>query len=199
MKGAAAALVLAAGTAHGAPAATVAAPDPAAVEAGDANLESVEHRRGTTLSVGLGGALTFGMGVKNAVGRGGGFDIRVGRVATRHTVITLELSVCALPHQLSSGGISTNSSTSLLVGAQHWVNESLWVRAGLGYGVFLANDEPLPGASRTLRGAASVVGAGVDLVRWKSAVLDLELLSVAMVNREGVLSSSALLLGLAFD
>jgi hypothetical protein len=181
-------------------------PDPAALAAADANLESTARRSGMTFAVALGGGITFGLGVKDAVGRGGGGSFRLGRVATPNTIIQLELAVHALPHRpgkLSptdpTPAISTNETADLLIGAQHYVNPSLWVRAGIGYGAYEGHDVPMRGQNVSLHGLATVVGGGVDLVRWRHVVLDMEIFSVAMINRQGVLSSSALLLGVAFD
>jgi hypothetical protein len=50
-----------------------------------------------------------------------------------------------------------------------------------------------------LAGPAGSAGAGIDLVRLKRFRASLEVCSTAMINKEGVLLSNALLLGLSID
>jgi hypothetical protein len=50
-----------------------------------------------------------------------------------------------------------------------------------------------------LAGPAVLGGVGVDLARFKSVVLDLELETSAMINSDGVLMASGAHLGLSFD
>ncbi|HEU4726980.1 MAG TPA: hypothetical protein VFT22_03805 [Kofleriaceae bacterium] len=177
-------------------------PDRAVVEAGDANLESVDDRRGVTFSASVGGGLIIGFGIDDSVGRGGSVSLRLGHVATRSTVITFELAVTAVLHkQGMSGPTETNTDTNLLAGALHYVNKSLWLRFGGGLGVYQGRKVVLPNGQPgdlTLVGPAALAGVGLDLVRFKYAVLGLEFGTSAMVNREGLLLASATHLGLTF-
>jgi len=186
-----------------APAAAHTDPDPAVVEASDANLESIEDRRGLTFAGAIGGGLTIGFGIKDSVGRGGSVSLRLGQVATRRTVITFELGVTAVLHkQAMNSSTATNTNTNLLAGAQYWVNPSLWLRFGGGLGVYQGRQVVLstgkPG-DLTLAGPAALAGVGIDLLRFKWAVLDLEVATSMMINSEGLLVASGANLGLAFD
>ncbi|HET7505501.1 MAG TPA: hypothetical protein VFK02_30985 [Kofleriaceae bacterium] len=174
-------------------------PDRAVVEAGDANLESIDDRQGVTFSGSLGGGLIVGFGIKDSVGRGGSISLRLGHVATRRTVITLELAITAALHKLAmNSATATDTDTNLLAGAMYYVNNSLWLRFGGGVGAYqarkvvLSNGQP---GDLTLVGPAVLAGAGLDLVRFKYAVVGFEFGTSAMINRDGVLLAS----GAGFD
>jgi hypothetical protein len=187
-----------------APAPGDATPDPAVQEAADANLESTENRRGLTFAASFGGGLMLGFGINDSVGRGGALSLRLGHVATRSTVITFELGVTAALHKPPgmNSSTQTNTDTNLLAGALHYVNPSLWVRLGGGLGVYQGRQVTLSSGqigNTTLVGPAVLGGVGVDLARFKAAVLDLELGVSAMINSDGVLVASGAHLGLSFD
>jgi len=180
------------------------APDPAVQDAADANLESTENRRGLTFAGSIGGGLILGFGIKDSIGRGGSVSLRLGHVATRHTVITFELGVTAALHKPPGmmSSTETNTDTNLLAGALHYVNPSLWLRLGGGVGVYQGRQVALSSGgigNVTLVGPAVLGGAGVDLLRLKFAVVGIEVRTSAMVNRDGVLVASGLNLGLSFD
>jgi hypothetical protein len=187
------------------PAATAAssdAPDPAVAEAGEANLELTEPRRGLTFSGAIGGGLVIGFGIKDSVGRGGSLSLRLGHGATRRTVITFELGITAALHkQGTNNAIETNTNSNLLAGAQYYVNTSLWVRFGGGLGVYQGRQVALSAGvgNLTLVGPAALAGVGLELWRVRSAVLDFEIGTSAMLNSQGVLVASGANLGLSFD
>ncbi|HEX2686009.1 MAG TPA: hypothetical protein VHN14_05300 [Kofleriaceae bacterium] len=180
------------------------APDPAVEEAGDANLESIENRRGLTFAGAFGGGLIVGFGIKDSVGRGPSLSLRLGHVATRRTVITFELGITAALHKPPgmNSSLETNTNTNLLAGALHYLSPSLWLRFAGGLGVYNGRKVTLSNGQIgdvTLLGPAVLAGVGVDLARFKSAVLGLEVGTSAMINRDGLLVASGLNLGLAFD
>jgi hypothetical protein len=182
---------------------TDATPDPAVADAADANLESTEDRRGLTFAGSFGGGLILGFGIKDSVGRGGAASLRLGHVATKRTVITFELGFTAALHKPAmQNATQTNTNTNLLAGALYYVNPSLWLRFGGGLGVYHAVQVTLPSGllgDVALAGPAMLGGVGVDLARFKSAVLGLELGTSAMINSDGLLLASGLNLGLSFD
>lgn len=180
------------------------APDPAVQDASEANLESTENRRGLTFAGSLGGGLILGFGIKDSVGRGPAISLRLGHVATRRTVITFEIGVTAALHKPPGmdSSLQTNTNTNLLAGALYYVNPSLWVRFGGGLGVYRGSQVTLASGAIgnvVLAGPAVLGGIGVDVARFKSAVLGLEVGTSAMINSDGVLAAGGLNLGLSFD
>ena len=182
-------------------------PDPAATRAGDANLETLEQRRGYTFSIVAGPSLTFGADV----GTGGALSLRMGQVATASTVVSFELNGSAVFHSVEDpanpdapGRLVANSNTTLLAGVQHWVNPSLSLRLAVGGGRYRCNECGPPDGSgmRTTEkyaGAAGSFGAGIDLVRWGSLVVGLELHSVTLFTLDGMLSNNSFGLALSVD
>jgi len=184
------------------------APDPAVQQAGEANLESTAHRRGLTFAAALGGGLMLGFGIKDSVGRGGSLSLRLGHVATPRTVITLEAGVTAALHRPAKtveqpdNGIVPNTDVNLLAGAQYYVNPSLWLRLAGGVGLYQGRKVVVSSVALddvTLIGPAVLGGLGVDLVRFKWAVLGIEFGASAMINGDGVLVASSAGIGVAFD
>lgn len=178
------------------------APDPAVQDAADANLETTESRSGLTFTAALGGGLTAGFGITDSVGRGGSLSLRLGHVATRRTVITFELTVTASLHKAATmSSAKANTDVNLLAGAQYYVNHSLWLRTAGGLGVYTRRDVRSASGVKdvTLVGAAVLGGVGVELLRFKWAVLGFEIGTSAMVSSDGLLIASGAGLDLAFD
>jgi hypothetical protein len=177
-------------------------PDPAALEAGEANLESTALRRDVILTLGLGGAFSIGLGMDNATGSGGALTLRLAHVANARAVFSAELVGSALFFKVLDSLYQTNVQSFLLSG-QYYVNEALWLRAGLGLGRYGADDhrvgELVVRERFRLAGPAGSAGAGVDIVRLKRFRASLELCSTAMLNSKGVLLSNAILLGFSVD
>ena len=202
-RGAALAVMFATSAGRAAPVVNVPTPADAALEAGDANLEAPSGRSGVVFSASIGGGLMVGFGIPDSVGRGGSASFRLGHVATPRTVLDLELDITAALHrQATNSAAATNSDSNLLIGAQYYVNPSLWVRGAGGLGVYdaravvLGNGTP---GERILFGPAVLGALGIELLRFKWAVLDVEATVSAMVNHDGVLVANGLALGLAFD
>jgi len=182
--------------------------DPAVVDAEEKNLESVARRRGFTFAIALGGGLTFGVGHDPPIGRGGAGSLRIGQVATRHTVFTFELAGSALFHAVkgsdgSTSEVHTNQGTSVLAGAQYYINGSLWLRGAVGFGVYkgddvLIDDGPMRGDITRIGGSATA-GGGISIVQFRRTAVGVELFSHLMINRDGVLSSNALLFNFTVD
>ncbi len=165
-------------------------PDPAAMRASEANLESIAWRSGTMFSAAFGGSLTLG----DSVGSGGAVSLRIGRVANPDLLVTLELVTSVSLVQIGDATL-TNQASSFLVGLQYYVNSSLWVRGGAGLGGYRPGKPP----SDTHIGLSSGVGAGIDIARWRHVILDVELVTASLVHRHGILATGALCLGLSFN
>lgn len=173
-------------------------PDPAASRAGDANLESIEHRRGIVFGGALGPAVTIGGGT----GTGGDLALKLGHVATPKTVIMMILGGSAQLHRDPAMKLVANNLTYALVGAQYWVGPALWLNLSVGGGTYHCNsciDDAGQLRDTKRAGPGGGVGAGVDLVRWRGVVLDLEVYSVGVISRDGFIMTSGMSLGLAFD
>ena len=174
-------------------------PDPAAERAANANLESVEHRRGIVFGGAVGASVTIGGGT----GTGGDLALKIGHVATPKTVITFMFGGSAQLHKNLMKDLVANATTYALAGAQYWVGPSLWVSLGVGGGNYhckeCQNDagQIVPLVKRA--GVAGGVGAGLDLARWRGVVLGLEIYSVSLLDRDGLVMTSGMSLGLAFD
>jgi len=179
------------------------APDPAVEDAGDANLESKENRRGLTFTGAIGGGLIVGFGIDDSVGRGGSLSLRLGHVATRRTVITFEVGITAALHKpnVTTLGTQTNTNTNLAAGAQYYVNPSLWLRLAGGVGAYQGNKVARANTidDFVLIGPTVIGGIGVDLMRFKFAVVGIEFAASAMINRDGLLFASGADVGLSFD
>ena len=135
MRLAAALLVAVAGVASADDVPPTKPPDPSAVQAGEANLESNAARQGLVFTFAPGGAITLGFGVNDSTGTGGGASLRIAHVATPRALVTLEIVGSALFHQVTMGmgdaavtDTFTNQFTSFLVGVQAYANPALFVR-----------------------------------------------------------------------
>jgi hypothetical protein len=175
--------------------ADVAKPDPLAQSgAEEANLESNAPRQGVTFSAAVGGGLLV---AKGSVGQMPMLSVRIGHVMTPNAILTIEAVGGALRHQQAMDSATLiDSTTSILVGAQYYTNMSVWVRGGGGLNVHTIDDGPL--GKSTVPGGAGAIGAGVDLVRRHFFVLDLEVLGIAAVDRNGVLLTGGLSLGASY-
>ena len=191
-------LVLGAATAHADPKpANPPIPDPSALDAADANLETKARRSGRSLTLAAGGGLTVGFGIEDAVGRGPAASLRLGQVATARTVLTIEIA--SVTQLGASSGDRRSLDTNLLLGAQYYVTSALWVRLAGGIGTFRGDTVGTSAVDVSLAGPAGAFGAGLDLVRWRRVAIGMEMISIAMLNREGMLSSSGLLLNVSVD
>lgn len=189
-------------------------PDPAAVQAGEANLESQATRKGFVFTIAGGGGVTLGFGVNDSTGTGGAALVRLAHVATPRTLVTLEIVGAGLLHQVQEGmgpdaetKTYVNQVTNFLLGAQIYVNPALSFRIAGGFGRYKGDHVTLesePGQPRRigdikLAGPAMSFGAGVDFVRLKRVRLGFEIVATGMLNREGLLSSGGGLFAITID
>ena len=126
---------------------TVRHPDPRAVtQAREANLEPESVREGFAIGLALGPSVQLGYGVGGATGGGGGFDLRLGTVASPRWVWLLELAATAYPHDNTA-----NQSAVLTFGGQLYVRDAFWLRGGVGFASFTRRGDGSDG----LRGLSS--------------------------------------------
>ena len=194
LKGAGALLVLLAlgGVAH----AGDTKPDPLAQsKADEANLESNAPRQGLAFSAALGGGLLV---AKGSVGQMPILSLRLGHVMTPDALLTIEITGGALQHKQATmtGPTLLDSTGSFLVGAQYYTNTSVWIRGAGGVNVHTIDNGTLGHTS--VPGAAGAFGAGVDLVRRHFLVLGLEVLGIAAIDRNGLLVTGGLSVGVSY-
>lgn len=199
-------VVLGAATAHADSALPPAQPDRAAIDAADANLESTWRRTGTSVTFAFGAGLTVGFGIEDAVGGGGSASLRLRHAASENALITAELAAVAVVRPVDrmdpAAKRKRNEDSNVLFGVTYYVNRALWIRGALGFGVYKRQQVGVDGtAGRNvlLVGPAAVFGTGLDLVRWRRFDLGLELMSISMANRDGVLSSGGFMLGVSLN
>jgi hypothetical protein len=148
--------------------------------------------------------------MKNATGRGGAGTLRLAHVASPRTVLAVEIVGSALFFDVSDKLYRTDAQSFLLAG-QYYVNPALWIRGAVGIGRYAGEElrievmiedrleEKIFRDRVRLAGPAASAGAGVDVLRFKRFRASLEFCSTAMLNREGILSSNAFLIGLSLD
>lgn len=178
-------------------------PDPAVDQAREANLEPNANRAGLTFAASAGPGVIVGFGIDDSVGSGGTLNLRLGHVATPSVVVNIEAAVSAVLHRpAKTADAVPNTEINLLVGAQYYVNPSLWLHGAGGLGIYQARQVPAARGGledRSLLGPAMLVGLGLELVRFRWAVLGMEAAASTMINRDGVLFTTAGAVGLAFD
>ena len=169
------------------------APDPHAEHhAREANLESIEPRRGVTFSATIGSGLILGDGADDPVGA---LSLRVGRVATENDVIELELNFGTYFHSLGNERL-TDTSSSALIGNQHYLAPALWLRVAAGLNVHTVDNGPM--GMTTHVGPAGALGFGFDLLRRHLFVVGLETFSVLAIESGGPVFTGVLGVDVAY-
>jgi hypothetical protein len=158
----------------------------------DANLEIRQPREGITFSAALGG----GLRLAREVGLGGAVSFRFGHVATRSTVITLELAGGSVLHRRATmDRLVRDDNFGLLLGTQHYTSPSFWIRGAGGLTSFAKDVERVRAPSP---GIGGLVGAGLDVARRGRLVLGVESFAMLSVIRdEGVKIQTFFGLGLS--
>lgn len=166
-------------------------------------LESSSRHQGLSVTLALGGGLTVGVGIDGSVGRGPSVSLRVAHMASERWAFTAELANTTLLHRVkgtdsSTGELRTDVGANALLGVQLYLNRVLWLRGGVGLGTF-NSDTSDSMARRILSGPAGVGGGGLDLVRFRRAAIGVEMMSIGMVNREGLLTTTSFMLDLSIE
>jgi hypothetical protein len=172
-------------------------PDRAVGSAGNANLESEAHRKGIVLQAGLGGGLVLGFGIAGVVGNGASGSFRLGRVATENSLVTLELDLVTPRHAVAAmmnSDTYTDQSATFMLGGQFYLNQAAWVRLAGGLGVYHGDHRDMGIADVDLIGPAGAFGAGLEVVRFAHWALGLEMFTVGMINKDGLMSSTGFLI-----
>lgn len=173
-------------------------PDPAAVRVGDSNLVPNGPRDGFSFTFAIHGSLVVGTGEHGDVGNGPGVSLRLGHTMSPDTIFTMEIASASMLHE-HAGTLFTNKAGALIFGAQHYAQESLWFREGLGFGGYQRDGVlTVPGGTDNLGGPVGLFGVGVDIVRRHHVVLGAEAMGWLMLNKGGFTTFSGLGLGLSY-
>lgn len=178
-------------------------PDPVVAGSAQHGIEPTARHQGLSVTLALGGGLTVGVGIDSSVGRGPSGSLRIAHMAGERWAFTAEVANTTLLHRVKgtesgSGELRTDVGANLLFGVQLYVNRVLWLRGGLGLGSF-SIDEPDSMDAKILSGPSGVVGGGLDLVRFRRAAIGVEMMSLGMLNRDGLLTTTSFMLDLSIE
>jgi len=167
--------------------------EPAVTHAGEANLDPKGSRTNIQLTGALGGAVSLGFSMTDANGSGGALSLRLGEPMSPEWVLNLEVATVGQLHRaIDHMTLEVDQSTALLVGASYYPSDSLFVRFGLGGGNYIKRD--LMGEHH-FGGVDSIFGAGLEVIKVKHFVFDVEIWNLSLLNRDGLLSSSTFCIG----
>ena len=173
-------------------------PDPRAVaEAREANLEPESVREGLAIGLAAGPSMQVGFGIRESTGTGGGFDLRIGTVASPRWVWLLEVASTVYLREDENGDERRNTSGLLTLGAQWYLKEAIWVRGGLGVAGFSRQAEG-DDRRRDFYGVGAIGAGGLDLLRKRSFALAGEVLVTAARYRDGSVLGGSLQLGVSW-
>lgn len=179
-----------------------AAPDPVAVAlAAEANHEPVGTRAGLVATIALGSGVQTTLGVDDATGVGGAVSLRLAQAASPRWLLGVELDVMAYPAPKLEpiAPDLLNQSAVLAVSGQFYPRPGLWARVGFGVAGFTRRAGIEGTGSEQLPGLGAVGGGGVELLARRSLALQLEVLVLTALLREGLVIGGALGLGLVID
>jgi hypothetical protein len=181
-------------------------PDPRAVaEAREANLEPESVREGLAIGLALGPSMQVGFGLNGASGTGGGFDVRLGTVASPRWVWLIEVGGTLHVKSLEMGGVRAqhrNQSILFTGGGQLYLKDAIWLRGGAGFAAYTQTIEAngLEQVTLDYKGVGVIGAGGLDLVRRRGFALSGEVLVTAAHYPKGDLTvaGGALQLGVSW-
>jgi hypothetical protein len=164
--------------------------------AAEANLEPTRRREGLAIGFGLGPSMQIGFGIEEASGTGGSFNLRIGTSASDRIAWFVDLFAAGTPREGDTGMNKLNQSTNLTAGAQLFLLETLWLRAGLGLGQLdLRSEEGGTDARSHHTGLGMIGGGGIDFLRRGRFALSGDLTFVSGVYKDGFVSAAVFQLG----
>jgi hypothetical protein len=158
----------------------------------EANLESNAPRQGTTFSASIGGGLIINNGTSDPVTA---LSLRLGHVATAVDDLTLEVTAGTYFREQGSSTL-TDSSTSFLLGDQHYVLPALWLHVAAGVNVHRMDNGPMSTTTRV--GPSGAFGLGLDLLRRHLFVIGLESFGILAIESGGAVFTSVLGLNVSY-
>ncbi len=193
-----------AGAAHADPTADAdeIVPDRRAIrQASEANLEPERLREGFAFGVAFGPTMqiAFGDRLAEASGTGGSFNLRIGTSATDRLGWFLDFLLAGTPRQGDTGKNKLNQSAGLVVGAQFFALEALWLRAGVGLATAtLRSETETPMDPNEHAGLGVITGGGIDFLRRGRFALSGQLTFMTGFYRGGVATAAVSALGLTW-
>jgi hypothetical protein len=175
-------------------------PDPKARRmAAEANLEPERRREGLAFGLSIGGAMQVGFGIDEAGGTGGTLDFRVGTSATDRLAWFLDFYLCGTPRQGDTGFNKINQQTIFGAGAQVFLLETVWLRAGAGLGdLHVRSEEFMPSDKQHYLGLGAFGGGGIDFLRHGRFAIDGEFDIVSGLYRDGLVAAAVFQAGVTW-
>jgi hypothetical protein len=177
-------------------------PDRRAVrQAREANLEPERLREGLAIGIAIGPTMQIGFGERlaEASGTGGSFDIRIGTSATERLAWFLDFLIAGSPREGDTGKNKLNQTAGLIVGAQFFPLQALWVRAGLGIATAtLRSETPEPMDPNNHTGLGVIVGGGIDFLRRGRFALSGQLTFMTGIYGGGAATAAVSAIGLTW-
>ncbi|WP_428268020.1 hypothetical protein [Haliangium sp.] len=175
---------------------TVAQGGPGGLGGEDDDDHRAGYRDGFLIGVGLGSGTFQGVGVDDLSTVGGTLSLRVGTVATERLLWVLQADLLGGPQRTREGDSESTSIEQLntiTLGAQYYLRQVVWLKAGLGMAVLSRVVNPSTGeaARHSSAGPALATSLGYDMVRLGSFVLDLELGLGISLHEGGAAPSAA--------
>jgi len=177
-------------------------PDRRAVkQASEANLEPERLREGFAIGISIGPTMQIGFGDKlaEASGTGGSFDIRIGTSATERLAWFLDFLVAGMPREADTGKNKLNQSAALVVGAQIFPLQALWLRAGVGLAsATLRSEVETEMEPNEHTGLGVIAGGGIDFLRRGRFALSGQLTFITGIYGGGAATAAVSALGLTW-
>jgi hypothetical protein len=175
--------------------------DPSARALVEHGLEPDGGRRGIVVSIGVAPVVQLGVGLDAAGGLGGGFDLRLARVASPRWLVGVEFVNGWIGQRQAAGGgmIDVSQLATLALGGQYFARPGLWLRLGIGASTWSRNTAQTFGQWQARSGLGGVVGGGVALIERGRLTLAAELFATAALLRGGTLGTGGLGLALQVD
>lgn len=169
--------------------------EPAVTHAGEANLDPKGSRTNIQFTGAIGGAVSLGFSMTDANGSGGALSLRLGEPMTPEWVLNFEIGSVTQPHRAFDKTLELDNSTALLVGASYYLSNAFFLRGAIGVGNYVKKNPTIMGdptsGDHHYGGFATAFGFGLDIIRVKHFVFGTEIWNMSLLNRDGLLSSTA--------
>lgn len=174
-------------------------PDRRAVHAAaEANLEPERLREGLALGFTLGPTMQVGFGERlaEASGTGGSLGVRIGTSATERLAWFLDFLLAGMPREADTGKNKLNQSFGVLIGAQVYPLNAVWLRAGAGLAAATLRSETATATEPNEHtGLGLLAGGGIDFLRRGRFALSGQLTFMTGIYKGGAATAAVTALG----